>query len=96
MSVLQAWLVVGVPALCIALGMFYGRSRIRSVVGYLVLFVAFAVMLPIDRASATLVGALTALLYAAGRGGEAESQGQDTSTIAVPDSVRRTARYRSE
>ena len=35
------------------------------------------------------LGGISALLYAAGRGGEAESRGENTSTIAVPEQVRR-------
>ena len=52
-------------------------------------------MLFVDRASAAAIGGLGALLYAAGRGGDAEAENVDTSRIAVPDSVRRTAKHRS-
>lgn len=96
MTILQAWLFVGIPCLVAAFALFYGRSRIRTLLGYLVLAVAFGVMMLFDRSSAAGIGAIGALLYAAGRGGAAESEMVDTSTIAVPDSVRRTARYRSE
>lgn len=92
MSTLQVWLVVGVPALVLAFALFYGRSRIRSLLGYLVLAIAAGIMLTVDRASGALVGGLAALLYAAGRGGQAETEVVDTSTMAVPDTVRRPAR----
>lgn len=96
MSVVQVWLVVGVPLLALAFALFYGRSRVRTLLGYLVLLVAFGVVVSIDRASGALIGALAALLYAAGRGGQADTTAEDTSTVAVPDQTRRTARYRSE
>ncbi len=95
MSILQAWLIVGIPALVLAAALFYGRSRVRTRLGYLVLLVAFAVLTPVDPASGAVVGGVVALLYAAGRGGEAESEHVDTSTIAVPDEVRRPVRRAS-
>ena len=94
MSILQVWLVVGLPALLVAFALFYGRSRIRTFLGYMALLVAFGALLTVDRASAAVVGGIGALLYAAGRGGQAESETRDTSTIAVPDVVRRPARQR--
>lgn len=96
MTILQVWLVVGVPALVLACALFYGRSRVRTGLGYLVLMVAFALMLTVDRGSAAVIGGVAALLYAAGRGGSAESEVIDSSTIAVPDSTRRPARRRSD
>ena len=95
MTILQAWLVVGVPLLIVAFALFYGRSRVRTALGYLALLLAFGVMVTIDRSSAAVIGGLAALAYGAGRGGQAESEAADTSTIAVPDTVRRTARFRS-
>jgi hypothetical protein len=72
-TLLQAWLLLGIPALALGMAMFVGRSRWRSLVGYLVLIVGFGVMLPFDRASAAAFGGLIALMYAAGRGGESDS-----------------------
>ena len=95
MSILQAWLVVGIPGLILAFALFYGRSRVRALLGYVVLAVVFGVMMTVDRGSGAAVGGLAALLYGAGRGGEAESEGVDTSRIAVPDEVRRTAKHRT-
>lgn len=92
MSILQVWLVVGIPGLVLALALFYGRSRLRTMLGYAVLLIVFGLMLTVDRGSAAVIGGAAALLYAAGRGGEAESRGEDTSTIAVPDQVRRPVR----
>lgn len=95
MSILQAWVVVGLPLLLVAFGLFYGRSRVRTALAYVALMVAFIVMVTVDRGSAAVIGGLAALAYAAGRGGQAESEPADSSTIAVPDTVRRTARFRS-
>jgi hypothetical protein len=94
-SITQAWLIVGIPALVLAAALFYGRSRVRTRLGYLVLLAAFAVLTPVDPASGAVVGGVVALLYAAGRGGEAESEYVDTSTIAVPEEVRRPVRRTS-
>lgn len=96
MTIVQVWLVAGIPLLALAFALFYGRSRIRTGLGYLVLLVAFGVVVSVDPASGAAIGAIAALLYAAGRGGQAESGNDDTSTIAVPDQTRRTARYRTE
>ena len=96
MSILQVWLVVGVPALVLACGLFYGRSRVRTALGYVVLLTAFGLMLTVDRASGAVIGGIVALLYAAGRGGIVEDEVLDSSTIAVPDSVRRPARHRPD
>ena len=96
MTVAQVWLVVGLPALALAFALFYGRSRIRTMLGYAVLLAAFGIVVAVDRASGAAIGALAALLYAAGRGGQADVGSDDTSTIAVPDETRRTARYRTE
>lgn len=95
MSILQVWLVVGVPALVLAFALFYGTSPLRSALGYLVLMGAFGLMLTVDRGSAAVIGGIAALLYAAGRGGQAESRGENTSTIAVPEQVRRPVRRRA-
>jgi hypothetical protein len=93
-SILQAWLFVGLPGLIVAGALFYGRSRTRSLLGYLVLLAAFIVMAYVDRASAAVIGGLTALLYAAGRGGIADAAPENTSTIGVPDEVRRPVRQK--
>ena len=95
MSILQAWLVFGLPLLILAFALFYGRSRVRTALGYLTLLVAFGIMVTVDPSSAAVIGGIGALAYGAGRGGQTESELSDTSTIAVPDTVRRTARFRS-
>lgn len=96
MTIVQVWLVVALPLLVLAFALFYGRSRIRTGLGYLVLLIAFGIVVSVDPASGAAIGGVAALLYAAGRGGQADAGGDDTSTIAVPDQTRRTARYRTE
>lgn len=96
MTIVQVWLVAGIPLLALAFALFYGRSRVRTLLGYGVLMIAFGIVVTVDRSSAAIIGGVAALLYAAGRGGQADAHGEDTSTIAVPDQTRRPARYRAE
>lgn len=72
MTLLQAWLFIGIPAAALGLAMFIGSSRWRPLVGYLVLLVGFAAMAVFHPPSGALFGVLIALLYAAGRGGSGE------------------------
>jgi hypothetical protein len=71
-TLVQAWLLFGIPCLSLGLAMFVGRSTWRSLVGYLILAVGFATMTVFDRASGAVFGAVLALVYAAGRGGSAD------------------------
>lgn len=93
MTTAQAWLLFGVPLLVLGAAMFYGRSRVRTLLGYGVLLTGFGVMAAFSRASAGLFACLVALLYAAGRGGSADVEESNTSLIGVPDEVRRSARH---
>ena len=79
MDTLQAWLVVGVPALAIVAAMFARRSPILTSVGYFVLALAFIFFLtvPRDPVSAMVVGFLGILLIASGRGGPVEEVHDD-------------------
>ncbi len=82
MNTLQAWLVVGVPALALTAGLFAGRSQVRAAFGYLVLAVTFVFFLvvPDSPLSAGSIGAIAFLLVAAGRGDaqvENEPYGQE-------------------
>lgn len=72
MTLLQAWLFIGIPAAALGLGMFIGSSRWRPLLGYLILAVGFVAMSLFHRPSGALFGVLMALLYAAGRGGSGE------------------------
>lgn len=80
MTTLQAWIVVGVPGLALAAGLFAGRSPARSAFGYLVLTLLFAFFLLVPRSgvSAAGVGTVAFLLVAAGRGqANVEMQGHE-------------------
>jgi hypothetical protein len=68
MSIVQVWLLFGIPALVLGLALFVGRSPWHAVLGYLVLFAGFAAVAVFDRASAAVFGGILALLYGAGRG----------------------------
>jgi hypothetical protein len=92
MDAAQTWLVVGIPALLLACALFYGRSRLRTRLGYVALLGAFAALTAVDRASGAVVGGIIALLYAAGRGGQMESETRNTSLVAMPDTVRNPVR----
>lgn len=87
MSLLQAWLIIGVPGLALGLAMFLMRSPVRALVGYLAVLAAFVGMAFVDRPSAAIFGALLALLYAAGRGGEMEREPREGDEVGLPDVV---------
>lgn len=87
MSLLQAWLLIGVPGLVVGLAMFLVRSPARALVGYVVLLAAFAGMAAVHRVSAAVFGGLIALLYAAGRGGDMEREQPADEDIGLPDVV---------
>ncbi|MEX0657785.1 MAG: hypothetical protein WD080_01495 [Egibacteraceae bacterium] len=84
MSLLQAWLVIGVPGLVLGLGLFMVRSPARAMAGYVVLVATFAGMALVDRTSAAVLGGLLALLYAAGRGGDLEREERDDDGDGLP------------
>lgn len=70
MDVLQSWLLVGVPGVILAAGLFVGRSQVRAWIGYVVLaaLVVFFVVVPADGVSAVVVGAVAVAFVATGRG----------------------------
>lgn len=70
MDLVQVWIVVGVPMLTIAAGLFVGRSRARAWAGYGVI-VALMVILaftPGGGISAAAVGLIGTVFVATGRG----------------------------
>jgi hypothetical protein len=73
MTILQAWLLIGLPSLLLGLTLFVGRSPWRAAAGYTVLLAGFAGLAVVDRTSAAVLGGLVALLLAAGRGGRTET-----------------------
>ena len=70
MDVLQTWLLVGVPGLCIAAALFVGRSVVRAWLGYAVLaaLIVLFVFTPGGGVSAAVIGALAVVFVANGRG----------------------------
>lgn len=87
MTVLQAWLLFGLPALILGTALFVGRSPWRSALGYLVLVGGFLALAAVERVSAGVFGGLLTLLYAAGRGGRQEggAGGDDRDADADAD-----------
>ena len=76
MDVLQMWVVVGVPGLVVAAGLFVGRSRLRAWIGYAVLLalvIAF-VLTPGGGLSAAAVGLIAVVFVATGRGSRIDAQ----------------------
>jgi len=70
MSLLQAWVVIGVPGLVVVVALFVGRSQVRALAGYGVLALIFAFFLLIDSGvySALVVGTIAVGYLATGRG----------------------------
>lgn len=70
MTILQAWLILGVPGLVIVAALFVGRSRRRALAGYAALFllIAFFVTIPGGGLSAALIGLIGVAFVASGRG----------------------------
>ena len=73
MTVLQAWLMIGIPGIAVALILFLAKNRWASAGGYAVLIASMAGMAMVHRPSAAGLGIGAALLYAAGKGGSADS-----------------------
>jgi hypothetical protein len=85
-SIAVVWLIIGVPALLLAVVLFLDRSPLRAGLGYLVLAAGFVGLAALgDRVSAAVFGSILALVYAAGRGGEAERHRSRDDEIGVPD-----------
>ena len=78
MSVLQVWLLVGIPVLALGLLLFSLPATVAKLLGYLVLGGGFVVVASVDRASAAVFGAVLALLYAAGQGLPRRPDDRDT------------------
>ncbi len=85
MSVWQVWLLVGVPALAIALACFARGSRVLWLVGLVVLVVGCAGVMAVSPASGAAFGGLLALLYATGRGSGKRPRESADAQEAAPD-----------
>ena len=85
MNTVQAWLVVGVPALAITAGLFAGRSLVRSTFGYLGLTATFLFFLIVvdSPASAAAIGVVFFLLVALGRGEDQVEEGSVGHDVPV-------------
>jgi len=81
-TIVQAWLLFGLPALLLGISLFIGRSPWRAALGYVVLAAGFGGLALVDRASAAVFGGAIALLLAAGRGGTGERVPQLTQPQA--------------
>lgn len=94
MTLLQAWLFIGIPAAALGFAMFIGSSRWRPLVGYAILLIGFAGMVWVHAPSGAIFGLLVALLYAAGRGGSGERDvAQESATgLAAVEAAERQAR----
>lgn len=70
MDVLQTWLMVGVPGLCVAAALFVGRSVVRAWLGYVVLaaLIVLFVLTPGGGVSTALIGTIGVVFVANGRG----------------------------
>lgn len=77
MDVIQAWLLIGIPALTASLTLYTARSQVLGAVGVLVALGAAAAMATVDQASAVALGVVVVLLYAAGRAGRGGAVGDD-------------------
>lgn len=84
MTILQAWLIFGIPALLGGVMLFVSASQVLNLLGYVVLAAGFAAVTVVDRASGAVFGALLALVYATGRG--REDPGRSRPDV-VPDVV---------
>lgn len=76
MSLLQTWLLIGVPGLVLTGTLFVGRSRLRALLGYLTLgaLVVVFVLTPGGGPSAAIVGAFGLTAVATGRGSHLDDE----------------------
>lgn len=70
MNLSQTWIILGVPLLVVAAGLFVGRSRLRALLGYVVLtaLIGVFVTVPGGGPSAAVVGLVGLAALATGRG----------------------------
>lgn len=77
MTVLQVWLLIGIPALVGAITLYTARAPALGALGVLLTFGAAAGVAAVDRASAMVLGLVGVLLYATGRAGQGAVVGDD-------------------
>jgi hypothetical protein len=76
-SVVQVWLLIGVPVLFGAVALYTARSPGLSALGVLVTLAGAVAVTTVDRASGAVRGVLAVLLYAAGSAGRGAVVGED-------------------
>jgi len=69
-TALQAWIIVGVPGALVLAALFVGRSRVRAMIGYVVLLLVLLVFVLVahDPLSAAAFGMIAFVFVANGRG----------------------------
>ncbi len=77
MSVVQVWLLVGVPVLFGAIALYTARRPSLSALGVVLTLVGAVAVTTVDRASGAVLGVLAVLLYAAGSAGTGAVVGDD-------------------
>lgn len=83
MDTLQGWIIVGIPLSVLAAGLFAVRNTLRASFGYLVLALLFLFFLVVVRSqvSAAIIGVVTFLLVAGGRGDPATEEAEDPHAV---------------
>ena len=94
MTVMQVWLLIGIPALVGAATLYSTRSAALGALGVLLMLGAAAGVAVVDQASGMVLGIVGVLLYAAGRAGHGAVVGDDPVRPAhgVDASGQRTTR----
>lgn len=77
LSVLQGWLLIGVPTLVLGLWLYTASSRWTAYASVAVFLVGFGLMVTVDIASAAALAGVLSLLYAAGPQGRGAARGRD-------------------
>lgn len=77
MTVVQVWLLIGVPVLFGAVTLYTARSPALNALGVLVTLAGAVAVTAVDRGSGAVLGVLGVLLYAAGSAGRAAVVGDD-------------------
>lgn len=77
MSVVQVWMLIGVPTLLVGLVLYTMRSPRLGALGMLVIIAGAVAVAVVDRISAAVLGTFAVLLYAAGLAGHGAAVGDD-------------------
>ncbi len=77
MTVVQVWLLIGIPVLVGAIALYTARSPALGALGVLLTLGAAAGVATVDQASGMVLGIAGVLLYASGRAGHGAAVGDD-------------------